>query len=122
MITLRQVIDHVDQIKPNAYTNEQKTVWINEIEGQIQSEVFLFGVEDIVEYDWETCADHELLVRPPYHQVYFDYLCAKIDFANDEIERYQNSMQMVNESLRRFTKWYILNYRPADRRCCYESV
>lgn len=122
MITLRQVIDRVDQIKPNAFTEEQKTQWINEVEGAIQSEVFLFQTEDIVEYDWETCADHEMLVRPPYHQLYIDYLAAKIDFANDEIKRYENSMQMFNESLRRFKKWYILNYRPADRGCCCESV
>lgn len=123
MATLRQVIDFVEGIKPSAYSEEIKTEWINEIEGAIQSEIFLFGVDDIVRYDWETCADHELLVRAPYHEVYYNYLYAKIDFANEEYERYQNSMEMFEESLSRFRKWYILNYRPADREggCC-ESV
>ena len=82
MATLRQVIDFVEGIKPSAYSEEIKTEWINEIEGAIQSEIFLFGVDDIVRYDWETCADHELLVRAPYHEVYYNYLYAKIDFAN----------------------------------------
>lgn len=121
-MTLRQAIDHADSIKRNLYPYTQKTAWINEIEGQIQSEVFLMAPEDIRVYDFETCATHELMVRPPYDQVYIEYLCAKIDFANGEVEQYQNSMQMVNETIRRFTKWYILNYRPADREVRYGSL
>ena len=30
MATLKSVIDYVDEIKPNAFSNEAKTKWLNE--------------------------------------------------------------------------------------------
>ena len=42
-MTVSQVIQIVDDIKPNAFTNETKTAWLNEVEGMVQTEVFLFA-------------------------------------------------------------------------------
>lgn len=41
MATLKSVIDMVDEIKPNAFSNEAKTQWLNECEGLVQTEVLL---------------------------------------------------------------------------------
>ena len=40
-MTLDSCIQSVDEIKPNAFSNETKTKWINEVEGMVQTEVFL---------------------------------------------------------------------------------
>lgn len=37
MATLKSVIDYVDEIKPNAFSNEAKTKWLNECEGLVQT-------------------------------------------------------------------------------------
>ena len=42
MATLKSVIDMVDEIKPNAFSNEAKTQWLNECEGWCRPEVLLF--------------------------------------------------------------------------------
>ena len=33
-MTLSQVIQNVDEIKPNAFSNDTKTAWINETDGE----------------------------------------------------------------------------------------
>ena len=51
-MTLAEIIAQVDEIKPNAFSNEAKTIWINEIEGKIQTDVFLMAVEDVIQYSY----------------------------------------------------------------------
>ncbi|MHB1153999.1 MAG: hypothetical protein ACYCWE_20760 [Eubacteriales bacterium] len=55
-----------------------------------------------------------LLVQAPFDKLYRSYLCAMIDFANGEYDRYNNSMQMFNKQLSELTGWYARTYRPAD--------
>ena len=96
MATVSSVITRVDDIKPNAFTNETKTQWLNEVEGMVQTEVFLWASEQIITYDYATNADTELLVQPPHDKLYWAYLTAMIDFANGAYNKYQNTMQMFN--------------------------
>jgi len=46
-MTLKEVITAVDNIKPNAFSNETKTAWVNEVEGMVQTEVLLFDISDV---------------------------------------------------------------------------
>ena len=34
-MTLKEVIDYVDEIKPNAFSEATKTIWVNECEGLV---------------------------------------------------------------------------------------
>ncbi len=111
---LREVIEYVDGIKPNAFTDEDKTRWINEAEGMVQTNVFLLAPEEIITYDFEHDGEAELLVRPPHDKIYAAYLAAMIDFANGEYNKYQNTYQMFNAHYRELMNWFATNYRPAD--------
>lgn len=113
-MTLREVIERVDEIKPNAFSEDTKTMWLNECEGMVQTEVLLFASEDILVYDFDADKDAELLVKPPHDKLYWVYLAAMIDFANGEYNKYQNTMQMFNNSFNEFMGWYARTYRPAD--------
>lgn len=115
-MTLKQVIDFVDEIKPNAFSDDAKTMWVNEVEGYVQTEVFLLNVDDIVVYNYDTDKNKELLVEPPHSKIYWTYLTAMIDFANGEYNKYANTMQMYNEFIGEFMRWFAREYRPADRR------
>lgn len=118
--TLKQIIDLVDGLKPNAFSNDQKTQWVNECEGKVQTEVFLLRPEDIVNLTYDECKNHELLAEPPHDDIYVYYLEAMIDFHNGEYDRYQNSMEMFNEKWNAFVKYVIIHYRPADGGCFHE--
>jgi hypothetical protein len=115
-MTLKQVIEHVDAVKPNAFTNDQKTRWINEIEGQVQTEVFLFSADNITQYTWAGNQDTELFVKAPYWCIYDYYLQAQIDFHNGEYDKAQNTMAMFEEKYIAFKAWFINTYHPADYR------
>ena len=113
-MVLSQCILMADDIKPNAYSEDIKTAWLNECEGAVQTEVLLRTPDTIVTYSYETDHDAVLLVRPPHDKLYLYYLTAMIDFANGEYDKYQNSMQMFNAAFGSFMRWYAQRYRPAD--------
>jgi len=111
---LKTVIENVDRVKPNAFDSEEKTRWLNEIEGRIQAEILLFGPDNITVYTYADNADTELFVKPPYDCLYEYYLIAMIDFHNGEYDKYQNSMEMFDSKYDAFRKWFIEVYHPAD--------
>jgi hypothetical protein len=110
---ISDLLAYCDAVKPNAFDTATKLVWVNEIEGMIQTDVMLIASADVVQYDAEDTAA-ALLVPAPHDKLYRSYLCAMIDFANGEYDRYNNSMAMFNTHYREFTEWYIRIYRPAD--------
>lgn len=113
-MTLSEVITIVDGIKPNAFTEEDKTRWINEVEGNVQIDVFLLSPDDVKTYKWEDDKNCTLLVAPPHDKIYEAYLAAKIDYANGEYNKYQNTYQMYNAFFTEFAAWFAETYRPAD--------
>mgnify|MGYP006978482747 CR=1 FL=1 len=114
MATLKSVIEYVDEIKPNAFSNEAKTQWLNECEGLVQTEVLLLADAELVSYSYDTDKDKELLVKHPHVKIYWAYLTAMIDFANGEYNKYQNTMQMFNAFFGEYMRWFALWYHPAD--------
>lgn len=114
MATLKSVIEYVDEIKPNAFSNEAKTQWVNECEGLVQTEVLLLADAELISYSYDTDKDKELLVKHPHVKIYWAYLTAMIDFANGEYNKYQNTMQMFNAFFGEYMRWFALWYHPAD--------
>lgn len=45
-----EVLDFVDKIKPNAFEESEKIIWLNEVEGIIQTEVLLFAASAVHAY------------------------------------------------------------------------
>ena len=113
---LKDVIKLADEIKPNAFSNEVKTLWLNEVEGLVMTEVLLLTVHDVAVYAY-TYSKHEnttMMAKPPHDKIYTVYLCAMIDFHNGEYDKYQNTMQMFNAYFSEYMRWYAREYRPAD--------
>ena len=111
---LENVISRVDGMKPNAFSNEVKTGWVNELENMVQTEIFLLAPEEMVEYTWEANAESELLIKAPYSKLYWIYLSAMIDFTHGEYDKYSQTMQMFNTWLQEYQIWYARTFRPAD--------
>lgn len=47
---LSELIAYVDAVKPNSFDTPTKTIWINEIEGMIQTDVMLLAAADVRTY------------------------------------------------------------------------
>lgn len=94
--TIQEVINKVDEIKPNAFTEEQKTDWITKVEGMIKTDILNLPASEIRSFEYPADADYELLAKVPHKDVYELYIIAMIDFMSNDTESYENDMNMFN--------------------------
>ena len=52
----------------------------------------------------------ETYVAFPHDRLYYLYVIAMMDFANQEYDKYANDITMYNSSLEEFAKWYQRTY------------
>ena len=67
-MTIQECFDYVDEIKPNAFSNETKTIWLNEVEGMVQTEIFLNAETDVFEYKY-TFTENTPISFPDEHTI-----------------------------------------------------
>lgn len=72
-MTLKELLDFTDEIKPNAFSPSVKTMWVNEIEGKIQTDVFLMAIEDILQYRYEDLQIAASVYFPDDHTMVFSF-------------------------------------------------
>lgn len=104
MATMNTVIEQVDRLKPNAFTDEDKYKWINQLEGLVSVQVM---EEEAPEYHLPEDADTPLLVGHPFDDIYELYVSAMIDYHNREYNNYNNAVLMFTERFDQFKAWYI---------------
>lgn len=113
---LREAIERVDEIKPNAFSSAVKTDWVNALEGRIAADVLLLAPAEVkqLRYTYPEDQNTELLVDTPHDDIYTLWLAAKIDEANGEYNKYQNTMQIYNEHFGDFVRWFASTWDPAQ--------
>lgn len=111
---LKTLIETVDSLKPNTFPPETKVIWVNEIEGQIQTEVHLLAIEDVVQYKWPDNQDAEMIVPPPYDKLYRYYLESMIAFEQEEMDRYKNLQEMFQKCFLEYVGFVASTMNPAD--------
>lgn len=95
-MTKTDVIDYINAIKPNVYTEEQKELWIDLLENKLRTEV-PENYEDAEEPETGT-----LIASGPYEDMYYRWVEAQIDYANNEIQRYNNALALFNDGYQKF--------------------
>lgn len=105
---LGEIITYVDGVKPNAFSAEDKVLWLNELEYELQADVF-GAVEDFTAHDWED-EEEEMLLPEAWHKLYYTYLEARILAAEGEWSEYQNAVQLYNAFRGEYERWYDRNF------------
>lgn len=113
-MTVNELITMVGELKPHQFEDNVLIGWLNTVEEKLMNEVFCMREEDeritalnYSKYDEKTSMDTELLAPDPYTDLYKYYLFSMIDFTNEEMDRYTNSMLMFNNSWQEFVNyWY----------------
>lgn len=116
-MTIQDAIVMIDNLKPNAYTEADKIGWLDRLDRTVMEEVIMTheGYEeydDFDGYDADTDRTTVLLAGPPHDEIYLRYLEAQIDYADGELERYQNSFTMFNSAYRDFQNAYNRAHKP----------
>jgi hypothetical protein len=118
MPTINEVLERVNRARPDALDDGTKAAWLIELDGKLYREVVLRHGrrEDEEEPElpkkYPEDADKELLVGPPYDNLYDLYIMAQADLYNREDANYNNSALVFNTALDEFKKAYHREHRP----------
>lgn len=109
-MTIREILDTVDRLKPNQYSTEDKIDWLSVLDGLIYIEVFATHEDSPVDVftGYEVSdQDESLLVPEPYaYDIYLYYLEARIDQENNEIVKYNQTISLYNAAYLRFLDYW----------------
>lgn len=112
-MTVNEAIMAADKLRPNTYSEDEKTLWLSELDGKIRLEIFNNN-ESVKAYTYPGDADTALVIKAPHDEMYPLYIIAMIDFYNRD-EDYVNSFGLFNAKYDLFAKWYIRNNMPPQR-------
>lgn len=119
-MTIMEAINRIDAIKPNGYSQTEKTKWLSTLDGIIKTNIIDTheGAEEVVfdGYTEETNLTTNLLVPAPYDEMYLFWLESKIDYWNGEMKRYNNSISMYNTEYAEFEKYYNRTHMPKGKK------
>lgn len=95
--TAQALIDRTDELRPNTVSFEMKLHWLSCLDQRAYEEV-------IARHEGAgTCqplltGQEELLIPPPYDEVYHHYLAMQMDLAGREIAAYNNDRALFNSA------------------------
>ena len=122
-MTIIEAINRVDALKPNSYSQDEKIGWLSKLDGTIKSEIIDTheGAESVVfeGYDSNTSLSTILLAPAPHDDMYIRWLGAQIDYANNEIGKYNNEMVMFNTLYAKYERYYNRNHMPKGNKLKY---
>lgn len=90
-MTVQELFEYIDMVKPNAFDDADKLRWLNQFDGEIQTEMFLIKEPELYEN-----LDEELHLKSPWDMLYEYYMTAMVDFWNGEYDKYSTTMEMYN--------------------------
>lgn len=108
-MNIQSLFSLVDTLKPNAYENQIKLKWLNEVEAIVAD-----TIQHVEFIPYENDYDGDLLIPTPYTNVYEYYIKAMIDNESKDYEGYSNNMLLYNNAFGIYSKYYIRNNASTD--------
>ena len=120
-MTINEVIELVDAQRPNAYDDKVKIHWLDQLDRMVWREICVNYAEiDTTQgfdgYSEDQDGSTDLLIPDAFKMVYVYWLLAMIDFANQEMSRYTNSMIMFNTAYSDFANFCNRTYTYKGKR------
>lgn len=114
-MTAGELIETIIRTRGGQYSEDIMMGWLNEIEGQVIGEVINKAEGYDMEFrpmTYDRDAERELAVPDRFQDVYINYMYSKIDFNNQETERYNNDVTMYNSAYDAYAAWFRQNHMP----------
>lgn len=115
-MTIAEAIQSIDNYKPNTYSEMDKIQWLSKLDGVVKMEIV--DTHENGEnvpfngYDENTPLDTELIAKAPYDDIYTSWLESRIDYANGEYAKYNNSITVFNTAYSSFASAYNREHMP----------
>ncbi len=117
---LRDIVEMATDSGNGQYDADQITAWISEIEGQVVDEVINHAEGYDMEFrdlDYGKDPERLMLVPDRFRDVYLSYVRAKVDFLNQETERYNNDVAMFDAAYESYAAWFRREHRQKCQVC-----
>lgn len=119
-MTITGILDRVDDLKPNQLSQERKIEWLSELDAKFFGDIVQTHERDDASPEIFTpysAADGgtALLIPDPYSEVYEYYLYMKMDLANGELAKYQNSKALYEAAWNAYARKYHREHMPLQR-------
>lgn len=109
-MTIEKVLNWLDDAQPNQISREEKIGWLSSLDSEIWEKVIRTheGWEDIRKphYDEGTDEGTELIVPEPFDRLYKNWMAAQLDYAYEEVGRYNNHISTFNKEFQEYANWY----------------
>lgn len=115
MPTINEVIRRVDQQRPNALTDAQKSRWLLDLDGRIYRETTAADAPDTRPPESAAELDKPLLVEEAYANLYDLYLMAMIEYSQGEYAAYNNTALMYDQAMKEWRGYYRRTHLPKAR-------
>lgn len=112
-MTVLDIFEYVDEICENAFSNETKLIWLNQVEAELQVEVLLFATDGIVQYT-EADMEAKVIAPAPFDKLYPEYLIWRIMLAQGEAERANNQFEIYNAAYLAYVRFVCNTIHPAS--------
>lgn len=116
-MNIREIISVVDRLKPNNYTDEDKKLWLSILDSRVFSEILGTHqgaeIDSFEGYNADTEDTTELLIPFPYaEEIYRYWLESQIDYANQEINKFNNDTALFNLKWSDYANFYNRTHLP----------
>ena len=113
-MTLGQAIDTLDAATPNACTYEEKCRWLTELD-RLAWVLIYHRDEEFPGYGPDSDPETELLVQPPFDEVYRYRLEAQVHYQNGETVRCNNANAMFRAAWQRLSDHRLRETQPPKK-------
>ncbi len=114
-VTLEEVLEGIDSLKPNSFSREEKVGWLSALDGQIFREIIAVhegAVAPSLPYD-PNRGNCRLLVSEPYgRELYLAFLENTMDHYNGDTLRFNNSLERFAALYNNFFRRYHSDHLP----------
>lgn len=107
-MTVIEILNRVDELKPNTFPQKMKENWLMELEAK--------ALRLMSQYE-EEIPEAELHMDDA--EIYVLWLFSMIDFHNEEYEKYNNSMAMFQTAYSEFERRYNRTHKHRQTRNVY---
>ena len=122
-MTAAQIIQRFNDDRKNTFADDRKLAWLEDIERQIVDETILTHElpEALKDVDWSTYfdtfgMDTEMLVPPPWDELYIHFLDRKIAWSQREKVTMNMATTEFNDALISYNGWYNRTHMPLRKR------
>ena len=111
-VKIKEIISQFNALKPNQFDDELKLKWLSDFDGMVYNTVLTTHEGEVSE--WEPYENDEeiLLIEDPYSEVYISLLTYKVDYFNQEYDKYNYSALMFASQLEAYQKYYNRTHLP----------